>query len=360
MSQTTAAEVVKPAAPVAVGRCRGRDRARREQAPRRRRSALAVETSLGRTCISTAGGGAFISRQQRGPALLVFAARTAGGRPPRAVARVARAACIRTPYVVRFPDDDREPDGHAEGRRSPRRSPTTATRARHIGVYLLKVNQRRSVVDTVVKARARSSTTASRPGSKPELLLAMAQPPLKGSLLVCNGYKDREFMRMALPRGRARAPRDHRARVDPRGPALPRRRPRAGLDREAARSACGQAVQPRQRPLAELGRREQQVRPRRTNELLAVVRELTDAGRARAAVAAALPHRLADHPDQAHQDGGPRRRPHLRPSCSSWRRSCATSTSAAASASTTTAAARRTRRRPTTRSRSTRRRWCSR
>ncbi|WP_373372020.1 hypothetical protein [Nannocystis radixulma] len=53
------------------------------------------------------------------------------------------------------------------------------------------------MVDTVVKAREKFNYGLEA-GSKPELLLAMAQPPLKGSLLVCNGYKDREFMRMAF------------------------------------------------------------------------------------------------------------------------------------------------------------------
>lgn len=66
----------------------------------------------------------------------------------------------------------------------------------HVGLYPLKVNQRRSVVQTVVEARE-ACHYGLEAGSKPELLLAMAQPVIEGIPLVCNGFKDREFMRMA-------------------------------------------------------------------------------------------------------------------------------------------------------------------
>ncbi|MEZ4385296.1 MAG: biosynthetic arginine decarboxylase [Nannocystaceae bacterium] len=103
---------------------------------------------------------------------------------------------IRTPYVIRFPTmitrqmrllkeafDRAFAENQYEGG--------------HIGIYPLKVNQRRAVVNTVVKARA-DHRYGLEAGSKPELLLAMAQPPLAGSPLICNGYKDREFIRMAF------------------------------------------------------------------------------------------------------------------------------------------------------------------
>lgn len=103
---------------------------------------------------------------------------------------------IRTPYVVRFPTMI---ERQMETLKSAFAKAITDNnyQGSHIGVYPLKVNQRRSVVDTVVKARERLNYGLEA-GSKPELLLALAQPPLKQSLLVCNGYKDREFMRMAF------------------------------------------------------------------------------------------------------------------------------------------------------------------
>jgi arginine decarboxylase len=67
---------------------------------------------------------------------------------------------------------------------------------RHLGMFPLKVNQRRSVVETVVAAREQTCYGLEA-GSKPELLLAMAQPVVPGTPLICNGYKDREFIRLA-------------------------------------------------------------------------------------------------------------------------------------------------------------------
>jgi len=103
---------------------------------------------------------------------------------------------IRTPYVIRFPTMiEKQMDTLKSA--FAKAIAENSYQGGHIGVYPLKVNQRRSVVDTVVKARERLNY-GMEAGSKPELLLAMAQPALKQSLLICNGYKDREFMRMAF------------------------------------------------------------------------------------------------------------------------------------------------------------------
>lgn len=66
----------------------------------------------------------------------------------------------------------------------------------HVGMFPLKVNQRRSVVETVVAARERARYGLEA-GSKPELLMAMAQP-IVDAPVVCNGFKDREFIRLAF------------------------------------------------------------------------------------------------------------------------------------------------------------------
>ncbi len=65
-------------------------------------------------------------------------------------------------------------------------------------LYPVKVNQQRSVVATLAGDPAMGQAGCGlEVGSKPELIiaLAMAQP---GSTLVCNGYKDRAFIRLAL------------------------------------------------------------------------------------------------------------------------------------------------------------------
>jgi arginine decarboxylase len=110
------------------------------------------------------------------------------------VAMVLRARGIHTPVVVRFPTMI-----ETAMRRLHEAFLASAAahefEGAHVGMYPLKVNQRRSVVETVVGARE-SCNYGLEAGSKPELLLGMAQPVVDAPL-ICNGYKDREFMRMA-------------------------------------------------------------------------------------------------------------------------------------------------------------------
>ncbi len=65
------------------------------------------------------------------------------------------------------------------------------------GVYPVKVNQQRHLVEEVVK-HGRPYHFGLEAGSKPELLIALALLDTPGALLICNGYKDRDFMETAL------------------------------------------------------------------------------------------------------------------------------------------------------------------
>ncbi len=102
---------------------------------------------------------------------------------------------ILTPFVVRFPAMIEHQMGRLH-RAFTSAGKTNEFKPGHVGIYPLKVNQRRSVVDTVVNARE-AYGFGLEAGSKPELLLAMAQPVVDGAPLICNGFKDREFMRLA-------------------------------------------------------------------------------------------------------------------------------------------------------------------
>jgi arginine decarboxylase len=64
-------------------------------------------------------------------------------------------------------------------------------------VYPIKVNQQRHVVEEIVEF-GKTSSVGLECGSKPELqaVLGLAEHP--DHLIVCNGYKDEEFMRLAL------------------------------------------------------------------------------------------------------------------------------------------------------------------
>ncbi|AGY58242.1 biosynthetic arginine decarboxylase [Gloeobacter kilaueensis] len=65
------------------------------------------------------------------------------------------------------------------------------------GVYPVKVNQQRHVVEEVVEF-GRSYQFGLEAGSKPELLIALATLKTPGALIICNGYKDSEYIETAL------------------------------------------------------------------------------------------------------------------------------------------------------------------
>jgi arginine decarboxylase len=64
-------------------------------------------------------------------------------------------------------------------------------------VFPIKVNQQRHLVDALI-AEGSKHGMGVEVGSKPELLAVMALYAEKGRLIVCNGYKDREYVETAL------------------------------------------------------------------------------------------------------------------------------------------------------------------
>ncbi|HEX5036829.1 MAG TPA: biosynthetic arginine decarboxylase [bacterium] len=65
------------------------------------------------------------------------------------------------------------------------------------GVFPIKVNQLREVVEEILDA-GREFNHGLEVGSKPELVAALAINDNPDSLIVCNGYKDNHFIRLAL------------------------------------------------------------------------------------------------------------------------------------------------------------------
>jgi arginine decarboxylase len=65
------------------------------------------------------------------------------------------------------------------------------------GVYPIKVNQHRYVVETLVEA-GQPFNYGLEAGSKPELLAVMALLDQEDALVICNGYKDEEYVETAL------------------------------------------------------------------------------------------------------------------------------------------------------------------
>lgn len=68
---------------------------------------------------------------------------------------------------------------------------------RYMGVFPIKVNQLREVVEEILDA-GRPFNYGLEAGSKPELMAALSIHNNPDSLIVCNGYKDNQFIRMAL------------------------------------------------------------------------------------------------------------------------------------------------------------------
>ncbi len=73
-------------------------------------------------------------------------------------------------------------------------------RGRYTAVYPIKVNQQRRVVEELLNAEpaATNKQIGLEAGSKPELMVVLALSRQQGSVIVCNGYKDREYIRLAL------------------------------------------------------------------------------------------------------------------------------------------------------------------
>lgn len=68
---------------------------------------------------------------------------------------------------------------------------------RYRGVFPIKVNQLREVVEEIQDA-GKPYHYGLECGSKPELMIALAMHKDPSSLIVCNGYKDDEFIQLAL------------------------------------------------------------------------------------------------------------------------------------------------------------------
>jgi arginine decarboxylase len=110
------------------------------------------------------------------------------------IVEAAQARGSRLPLLVRFADILTHRLSRLQG------AFATAMRewdyaGGYSAVYPIKVNQQKGVAGEL--ARAGGEGFGLEAGSKPELMavLALAKP---GSIVICNGYKDREYLRLAL------------------------------------------------------------------------------------------------------------------------------------------------------------------
>ena len=112
------------------------------------------------------------------------------------VVEEARARGLKFPLLIRFQDILR--DRVAALNEAFRASIAEfGYQGSYRGVFPIKVNQLREVVEEILDA-GKPYNFGIEVGSKPELFIGMALQDQPGSLIICNGYKDSAFIKLAL------------------------------------------------------------------------------------------------------------------------------------------------------------------
>lgn len=114
----------------------------------------------------------------------------------KSVLEEIQAEGIQFPVVVRFHDILRSQVININ-RVFQHKMAEAGYQATYMGVYPIKVNQMREVVEEVVDA-GEEFNFGLEAGSKAELLTVLAYNTNQDALTILNGYKDEEFMRLAL------------------------------------------------------------------------------------------------------------------------------------------------------------------
>ena len=105
-----------------------------------------------------------------------------------------RESGLSLPLLVRFPDILQDRVRQLTGAFDANIA-RLEYQGRYTALYPIKVNQQEAVVENIIATQ--NVSIGLEAGSKPELLAVLALAP-KGGTIVCNGYKDREFIKLAL------------------------------------------------------------------------------------------------------------------------------------------------------------------
>jgi len=103
---------------------------------------------------------------------------------------------LYAPILLRFSDILRQRMSQIHERFSIARE-ESGYQGRYFGVYPIKVNQQRQVVEEIVEFGSEFNWGLEA-GSKPELHATLAMLEEVEGLIICNGYKDREFIELAM------------------------------------------------------------------------------------------------------------------------------------------------------------------
>jgi arginine decarboxylase len=103
---------------------------------------------------------------------------------------------IRVPMLIRFPDITKSRVELLSGcfKKSIEES---GYKGAYRGVYPIKVNQQKHLVQELIKF-GQGSALGLEAGSKPELLVVLAMMGTADALIICNGFKDQEYIETAI------------------------------------------------------------------------------------------------------------------------------------------------------------------
>lgn len=103
---------------------------------------------------------------------------------------------IRVPMLIRFPDITKS-RVELLSNCFKKAIEESGFKGSYRGVYPIKVNQQRHLVQELVKF-GKNTMLGLEAGSKPELLVALAMMGTENALLICNGFKDVEYIETAI------------------------------------------------------------------------------------------------------------------------------------------------------------------
>lgn len=103
---------------------------------------------------------------------------------------------IRVPMLIRFPDITKARIELINGCFA-KAIQDNGYKAQYRGVYPIKVNQQRHLVEELIKF-GQPHSLGLEAGSKPELLVVLAMNNTPNALIICNGFKDVEYIETAI------------------------------------------------------------------------------------------------------------------------------------------------------------------
>ncbi len=103
---------------------------------------------------------------------------------------------IRVPMLIRFPDITKARIELLAGCFT-KAVQDNSYKGTYRGVYPIKVNQQRHLVEELIKFGA-GNNLGLECGSKPELLVVLAMMNTPNALIICNGFKDAEYIETAI------------------------------------------------------------------------------------------------------------------------------------------------------------------